>query len=157
MKALLPVALWLSLVTLPAMAMPDDFLPGAKTMTQAGIAPDKAQKLRAIREQNHQAMEPLKAKMKTQRKALMDYLASPNATPQQAQQLSAQIDQTMQQMTALRLKAWFEMREHLTPEQMQKLVSARQQRMAEGRARWQQEHHGSHGKAPLNKAPQKAL
>jgi Spy/CpxP family protein refolding chaperone len=135
MKALLYALIALTCINSPVLANmhQEDYLPGQQTLSQAGIAPEKAQKIRAIREQNQKAIEPLKTKAKTQRQALMDYMANPNANAQQAQTMSEQLHQTMIQMDNLKLQSWFDMRQHLTPEQMQKLVNARQQRLAAGR------------------------
>ena len=140
MKALYYALIALTCISSPVLANmhQDDYLPGQETISQAGVPTEKAQKIRAIREQNRQATEPLKAKAKTQRQALMNYMANPDANAQQAQAMSEQLHQTMIQMDNLKMKSWFDMRQHLTPDQMQKLVNARQQRLASGREKMKQ-------------------
>jgi Spy/CpxP family protein refolding chaperone len=107
-----------------------DYMPPMGNLTKAGVAPDHAKAIHEIRQKSQQEMAPLHAKLKAQRQAYMEYLSAPNATEQQAANMSSEMNQTYAKLGDMRLKSWFETRQHLTPEQMQKLKAQRQQQMA---------------------------
>jgi hypothetical protein len=122
-----------------------DYMPPMGNLTKAGVAPDHAKAIHEIRQKSQQEMAPLHAKLKAQRQAYMEYLSSPNATEQQAANMSSEMNQTYAKLGDIRLKSWFETRQHLTPEQMQKLKAQRQQQMANMQM-GRRHHQGNHNK-----------
>lgn len=88
---------------------------------QLGLSPEQSQKVKAIMQEGHQQSQTMKEQLRAKRKALMQYLQTPNASQSQALSMNADINATQRQMSELRLKTFFAMRAQLTPEQLQKL------------------------------------
>jgi Spy/CpxP family protein refolding chaperone len=113
-----------------------NYMPGTQNLSQAGVPADKIQLIQEIKKRHQAQAEPLMQQLHEQRKSLMTYMSGPTANEQQATQMSQTLEKTYSQLNAMHMKAWFEARQHLTPEQMQKLVANRQahmQRMQAGR------------------------
>lgn len=94
---------------------------------QLNITDEQAAKLKAVREKNQGQVRALRQESMTKRKALSQYMASPDADPAKAMTLQKDLAATNQRLEEQRLKGWFEMRKNLTPEQLTKLQSLRQQ------------------------------
>jgi len=98
-----------------------------KMMDELGLTPDQASKIKTIREQNHSQAKSIHDQLQGKRKNLMEYMSSDNADPNKAKSMQQDIDQLQGQLSDLRMNTWFEMKKNLTPEQLTKMQTLRDQ------------------------------
>jgi Spy/CpxP family protein refolding chaperone len=90
---------------------------------KVGLSAEQKQRVEAIQKESEDQSMPLYQKMMTERKALSDYLASPQATEQEALTRQSAMNDLCQQISQLRLAAMFRVKSILTPEQQQKAAT----------------------------------
>lgn len=93
----------------------------AQFIQQLNLSPEQAKRMQALRTGGHEQNQALHQQVRAKRQALMEYLQSPDATEGQALQMQSDINVLQGQLGAQRIRTWFQMREILTPEQLQKL------------------------------------
>ena len=94
-----------------------------KMMSELGITPEQQAELKASKAKG----ETLHKQVQEKRRALMEYMASPEATENQALSKSRELANLQQQLGDLRIKTWFEIKGKLTPEQEAKMREMRKQ------------------------------
>ncbi len=97
-------------------------------MQQLGLTQEQAEKLRAIKEQGRAQSKALHQQLRSKRQALMQYIQSSNANESKAMAMQTELNRLQGEMSALRLKTFFQMRAMMTPEQMQKMQQMKQHR-----------------------------
>jgi Spy/CpxP family protein refolding chaperone len=102
--------------------------PGPSFLEQLRLTPEQKDKIRALQTQGHESSRALHQQLKAKRQALMEYLQSVDADEARAQSLQAEVNDMQAQMSAQRLKSWFQMRAILTPEQRLRLQQLKPQR-----------------------------
>lgn len=141
----LPLALLLNL--LPVSASADPSSQGGRVQGQAashsaderhqqmvkelGLSPEQGQKVKSTMEQGRAQSQPLREQLKTKRKAMMQYLQTPNATEAGARALNSDINDLQRRLSEIRLKTWFSIRSQLNPEQLQKLQALKARHWAQ--------------------------
>jgi len=90
-----------------------------------GLSAEQAEALRKVREQSRQESRALYQQLHQKRQALQQYLTAPDATQAEAQRLQQEINDLQGRLSELRIKGWFAMRQHLTPEQVRKMSEMR--------------------------------
>lgn len=88
---------------------------------QLGLTPEQQKKFQTLRQQGRSQSQAQRQQLRSKRQALMQYLRTPQAMEARALQMQAEVNDLQKQMSEQRIKAWFQMRETLTPEQLQKL------------------------------------
>jgi Spy/CpxP family protein refolding chaperone len=91
-----------------------------QAIKQMGLTPDQLQRVKDIQDQAKIQSQAIQAQLKAKRQALMSYMQSPDANEAQARVLLNDLHNLQKQVSELRLKTYFQMRAHLTPEQMQR-------------------------------------
>jgi Spy/CpxP family protein refolding chaperone len=108
-------------------------------MRQLGISPEQMQQIKAIRDQGKAESEPLHQQLRTKQQAFSQYMQTPDANEAQARRLFGELNDAQRKMGEQRIKTWFQMRQHLTPDQLQRMNQAqaqrRERRGSEGRMR----------------------
>jgi Spy/CpxP family protein refolding chaperone len=97
-----------------------------RIMQQVGLSPEQMQELKTLREQGRSQAQTLRQQLRAKQQELMRYIKSPGANEGQAMSLLGEINALQRQVGELRIKTWFRMRSHLTPEQMEKLQQMHQ-------------------------------
>ncbi len=98
-------------------------------MQDLGLSQDQMAKMKALHEQGKTQSQALHQQLKTKRQALMQYMQSPDANEAKARALHSDMDNIQRQLGEMRIKSWFQMRQIMTPEQVQKMQQMRQVRM----------------------------
>lgn len=102
-----------------------------KMFEKIGVNPCQKQKIDSIFEASKATAEPiLKCKME-KKKALMQYLTSPQATKEQAMAMEQEITCIHEKLAEIHINTMFEIRQILTPEQLQKMAKYHQEHMDE--------------------------
>ncbi len=96
-----------------------------------GLSPEQGQKVKSTMEQGRAQSQTLREQLKTKRKAMMQYLQTPNATEAGARNLNSEINDLQRRLSEVRLKTWFSMRSQLNPEQLQKLQAIKAKQWAQ--------------------------
>jgi Spy/CpxP family protein refolding chaperone len=107
-----------------------------------GLSPEQGQKVKSTMEQGRAQSQSLREQLRTKRKAMMQYLQSPNATEAGARNLNNEINDLQRRLSEIRLKTWFSMRSQLNPEQLQKLQAIKAKHWAQ-RSNGGGHHHSS--------------
>ncbi len=97
-----------------------------EAMGRMGISPEQLQRIQAIQQQGKNESNSLMQQLKSKRQALMQYMQSPNATEAQARALSNDMQRIQGQLSDLRIRTYFRMRNEMTPEQFQMFLKTRQ-------------------------------
>ncbi|WP_303675093.1 Spy/CpxP family protein refolding chaperone [Vampirovibrio chlorellavorus] len=100
-------------------------------MKELGLSPEQGQKVKSAMEQGRAQSQPLREQLKTKRKAMMQYLQTPNATEAGARTLNSDINDLQRRLSEIRLKTWFSIRSQLNPEQLQKLQALKAKHWAQ--------------------------
>lgn len=98
---------------------------------ELGLSPEQGQKVKSTMEQGRAQSQPLREQLKSKRKAMMQYLQTPNATEAGARTLNNEINDLQRRLSEVRLKTWFSMRSQLNPEQLQKLQAIKAKQWAQ--------------------------
>ena len=98
-------------------------------LTQAGVTPEQKQKIDVIWQQARTQSEPIMLSLREKRKALFDYISSPQANKDQALAQLKDISQLQYQLESIRINSMFQVKCILTPEQQQKLTQLIQEKM----------------------------
>lgn len=114
-----------------------------KFLTEIGVTADQKKRMEAIHNDTKAQMKPLITSMFEQRKALMQYMATPAATEDQALAKEQAIEDIQGKMAQVRIQSMFKMKSVLTPEQQQKIAARMQQKMQEFQSRMGK-HMGEH-------------
>lgn len=133
-KVLIPALLALSL-TLPLAATAED-RPGPerpgmaieRVFQQLDLTPEQKGKLETIHASHQDAAKPLQEQMRTKMKDLFTLMKSTNASKEQALAKQHEIEDIQRQLGDMRLNAWFEARNILTPDQLKKLEALKMPR-----------------------------
>ena len=104
----------------------------AQMMSQLGLTPEQQAQFKTLREQGKGQGKELHQQMQAKKQSLMEYLKSPNATEAHAMEIQAEISALQNQMSTQRIHTWFQMRQILTPEQLQKLEQLHMQQPGPG-------------------------
>lgn len=115
-----------------------------KMFTEIGVDCNQKQKIDAIIQASKVKQEAIHKCMHEQKKALFQYMMTPNATKEQALCLENGISKLHEQSHELRINTFFEMKKVLTPCQQQKMAEYHQKHMAEFEKKHEQ-YHKTHG------------
>lgn len=85
------------------------------------------QRIQAIRQQTRAQGQILRRQIREKQHGLMTYVKSADSKEAQAQRMFNEVNVLQRQLGELRMKAWFQIRETLTPVQIQKLEQLLQQ------------------------------
>lgn len=88
---------------------------------QLGLSPEQTRKIRGVVQQGREQGRILRERMRAKQKEMMTYIHSANAQEGPAHNINNEIIELQRQLSELRLKTWFAIRSHLTPEQRQKM------------------------------------
>lgn len=110
-----------------------------------GLTDEQMTKLKTTQQESMAEARKIQQQARERRKALMEYIASPEAKEEKASVMQRELNENLEALAQLRLRSWFKMRSILTPEQLQKLVSERKQRMQQMRPGQQQSGGGQMG------------
>ena len=108
----------------------DDFL------TSIGVTEDQKKQMKDLREASRKDAEPIHQSLRDQRKDLMGYINSPDATETGALEKEQAIDKLQAQLSERRIKSMFQTRAILSAEQQQKLSAHMKEKMEH----WKAEH-----------------
>jgi len=103
----------------------------ACALQQLNLNKDQQQKVEKIIAEGHRQGLVLKGQLRAKRRALMQYLQTPDANQTQALSMNVEINALQRQLGELRLKTFFSMRAQLSPEQIQKLQHLQKSRLSE--------------------------
>jgi Spy/CpxP family protein refolding chaperone len=106
--------------------------PEARLAQNLDLTPKQARELKEIRQRARQDAQALHTQIRAKHQALATYLTSPNATERGALALQKEINELQGRMGEIRIRTWFDMREKMTPEQIQKFAELRGQRAKPG-------------------------
>jgi Spy/CpxP family protein refolding chaperone len=124
--AAVAIATLLSPAAIAKPAGPHDHAPAdnmARMFKTLGLTADQQAKVKAIRERHRAAVKADWAALKAKQQELSTLLRSPAATVDAALAKQKEIDALRARLNEGRVRAWFETRAVLTPEQLQKLPS----------------------------------
>jgi Spy/CpxP family protein refolding chaperone len=85
--------------------------------------PEQKKQILALHEKYDAQAEPLKKSLFQGKKELMTYVFTPGATPEEAARRQDALEQNQDQLESLELKAAFEKKAVLTPEQQKKAIA----------------------------------
>ena len=112
--------------------------------TEIGVNCEQKQKIDAIMQDSKTKEKALHQCMHEKKKALGQYMMTPQATKEQALCLANGIDELHKQMHEIHINTFFEMKQVLTPAQQQKMAEYHQKHMAEFEKKHEQ-YHKTHG------------
>ena len=101
-------------------------------LQQLNLNKEQQQKVEKTIAEGHKQSQALKKKLRAKRRALMQYLQTPEANQAQALGMNKEINVLQSQIGELRLKTFFSMRAQLNPEQIQKLQHLQKSRQSMG-------------------------
>ncbi len=93
-------------------------------LSRLGLSEEQSTKVKAIMEQGRMESQVLYQQLKEKRDALMSYLKTDDAIESKALTMNEDIQTLRGRLGEMRLKTWFAIREHLTPEQRHNLQHA---------------------------------
>ncbi len=96
---------------------------------ELGLTEQQQSQLKTIKEQGRQNSKTIHQNVKSKRQALMDYMASPEASEAKAKSMNQEIGDLMHQMSEQRISSVFQMKDILTPEQFTQLMEKKKQHM----------------------------
>lgn len=92
-----------------------------RLIQELGLTSAQAQAVRSIAQAGRQESQALYQQLRTKRRALAEYLKRSDALETSATAMNTEINAVQKRLSELRLRTWFAIRAHLTPEQLQKL------------------------------------
>lgn len=92
-----------------------------KMQERLGLSSEQAKELKTIRERSLAQGKALHEQTRQKREAVMEYLKSPDANEATALRMNNELNDLYRRLGELRIKTWFDMREHLSPEQLKKM------------------------------------
>lgn len=122
----------------PASADPFKKVPaehnGRREMMQQklGLTDAQVKALESARSADREKASQLKSQLMNKKKALMQYMGSTNANKAQAMTMQDEILRLEKQLSEMRINSWFDMREILTPEQLETMKTMREKRHSHG-------------------------
>jgi Spy/CpxP family protein refolding chaperone len=99
--------------------------------TEIGVDCNQKQQIDAIMQNSRAQSKPIRKCMREKKKALMQYIMTPQATKEQALCLESEISQLHSQLHTIHINTMFEIKKILTPCQQQKMCDYHQKHMAE--------------------------
>lgn len=93
-------------------------------LSKLNLSEEQSAKVKALVEQGRTESQALYQQVKEKRDALMTYLKTDDAVESKALELNNEIQTLKGRLGEMRLKTWFAIREHLTPEQRHSLQQA---------------------------------
>jgi|GEM_PF-2725161 len=98
-------------------------------MKELGVTPEQKQKLDAIMQESRTQADPLIKSMREKKRALMQYILTPQATKEQALCQAKEITDMKYQLEQIFINGMFKAKCILTPEQQQKFAELHQKKM----------------------------
>jgi Spy/CpxP family protein refolding chaperone len=95
-------------------------------MQEMGFTQEQMDQIKAIQQKAHSQAQPLKQTLEQKRKEMMEYVSSPGATEAQALSKQREFAQLQNQLSELRIKTWFKMKDVMSPEQLQRYTQLHQ-------------------------------
>jgi Spy/CpxP family protein refolding chaperone len=89
-----------------------------------------------IQEEGRTEASRLKAELRAKRHTMMAYVSSASADQGKAMEHLQGVEAIRTQLSALRLRTWFQIRDVLTPEQLQRLQTLREKRPKRSSQSW---------------------
>lgn len=111
-------------------------------LRQLNLSEEQKTKVQEIIKQGQADSKALRDKNKGRYREMMDYMASPVATESKAMDLQRQIQQEQAQLSEMRIKSWFKIRQVLTKEQLEQINSRFQEHRDRMEAFRNQNHRG---------------
>jgi Spy/CpxP family protein refolding chaperone len=85
------------------------------------LSPEQHQKLTSIRESTKPQFQALMKQSREKRMALKQYMMTPDASETKALGMQKELDAIHNQLGELKVRTWFQIKQNLTPEQLQKM------------------------------------
>jgi len=115
-----------------------------KMFAEIGVNCEQKKQIDCIMQNSKAQSRPIRKCMREKKKALMQYMMTPQATQEQALCMENEISEMHKQIHAIRINTFFEMKKVLTPCQQQKMADYHQKHMAEFEKKHEQ-YHKAHG------------